>query len=531
MLSYKTPGVYIEEVEKGSKPIAAAPTAITAFVGFTEKCPVGKKGQPVLITNWTQYQDNFGGFIPDAYLPLSVYGYYLNGGNICYVVSLMSSDEAKAGAGNGAAAPVVRPVAQLPGKAATVTASLEAQSQVDGTVTLTVEDPTTAGDDLFKLTVRGPNDALEVYDNVTLNRGKNIANAIDKVNRESKLVKLKELDTASAVTDRRPANNTYTLTPAAAAALTTTGAPALTAGGEEFQGDVRKRVGIGGLEAVDEITLICAPDLMKAYQNKTISGDQLIALQKGLFEHCEKMKDRFAILDSPPDMSPEEILDWKSKTANLDTKYGALYYPWITVANPLAGKNGQPDMIDVPPSGFMAGLYARVDTERGVHKAPANEIVRGVVRLPIQVTNGEQFLLNPAGINCIRAFPGRGIRVWGARTLSSDASWQYINVRRLFIMVEESIYQGTQWVVFEPNSMDLWERVKRTVNAFLTNVWRSGALFGLSPDEAFYVKCDAELNPPSVRDSGYLIVEIGLAPVKPAEFVVFRFSQYSGIGE
>ena len=212
------------------------------------------------------------------------------------------------------------------------------------------------------------------------------------------------------------------------------------------------------------------------------------------------------------------------KEAGYDTKYGAVYYPWIRVANPL----GNGESMLVPPSGHMAGIYARSDTERGVHKAPANEVVRGAIGLALQITKSEQDSLNPIGVNCIRAFPGRGIRVWGARTISSDPAWRYINVRRLFNYVEESIELGTQWVVFEPNDVDLWERVKRDITAFLTRVWRDGALFGTTPEEAFYVKCDEELNPPEVRDAGMLIIEIGLAPVKPAEFVVFRISQWAG---
>jgi hypothetical protein len=175
----------------------------------------------------------------------------------------------------------------------------------------------------------------------------------------------------------------------------------------------------------------------------------------------------------------------------------------------------------------MAGVYARVDNTRGVHKAPANEIVRTVLGLEVNVTKGEHDLLNPIGVNVIRSFPGRGIRIWGARTLSSDASWRYIPVRRLFNMIEESIERGTQWVVFEPNDPFLWGRVKRDVSAFLKVIWRSGALFGATPDQAFYVKCDAETNPPELRDLGQMVVEIGIAPVKPAEFVIFRIGQWS----
>jgi phage tail sheath protein FI len=247
------------------------------------------------------------------------------------------------------------------------------------------------------------------------------------------------------------------------------------------------------------------------------------AVQTMMIAHCERLGDRVAILDSPPNMLPAEIKKWRMETAGYDSNYAALYYPWIQVDDPVLNRS-----INLPPSGHIAGIWARNDNTRGVHKAPANEIVRGAVGLAYNTTKGEQDVLNPNGVNCIRAFPGRGIRVWGARTLSSDPAWRYINVRRLFNYVEKSIENGTQWVVFEPNDHRLWARVRRDVYAFLRVVWQEGALFGLSPDEAFYVKCDEELNPPEIRDMGRMIVEIGLCPVKPAEFVIFRISQWAG---
>jgi hypothetical protein len=216
------------------------------------------------------------------------------------------------------------------------------------------------------------------------------------------------------------------------------------------------------------------------------------------------------------------VAKWRRDEAGYDSKYAALYYPWVEIAD----MDGKPFML--PSSGHVAGVWARVDSERGVHKAPANEVVRGALGVEMQVTKGEQDLLNPMGVNCTRKFPGRGIRVWGARLLSSDPAWRYINVRRLFNYVEESIREGTQWVVFEPNDPFLWGRVTRDITAFLRTVWRSGALFGNTPEQSFYVKCDEELNPPEVRDQGQLIIEIGLAPVKPAEFVIFRISQWAG---
>jgi hypothetical protein len=205
-----------------------------------------------------------------------------------------------------------------------------------------------------------------------------------------------------------------------------------------------------------------------------------------------------------------------------------LYFPWIRGRDPLAAGV----IVDQPPSGSIAGIYARVDAERGVHKAPANEPIRGAVGLNYLVTHEEQGGLNKAGVNCIRFFPNSGIRVWGARTLAEEASeWRYINVRRLFNMIKESISEGTGWVVFEPNDPTLWQSIIRDVSAFLTLLWRDGALMGATPQQAFFVKCDAETNPPEVIDAGRVVIEIGIAPVKPAEFIVFKIGQWSGGAE
>jgi uncharacterized protein len=241
-----------------------------------------------------------------------------------------------------------------------------------------------------------------------------------------------------------------------------------------------------------------------------------------IIAHCEHSADRVAILDTPPNLSPQAVKNWRMNVAGFDSSYAALYYPWIEVNDPVTTRP-----ILMPPSGHMGGVWARSDNTRGVHKAPANEVVRGATGLAYNVTKGEQDTLNPFGVNCVRAFPGMGIRVWGARTLSSNPSWRYINVRRLFNFVEKSIERGTQWVVFEPNEPRLWGRVRRDVTAFLTMVWRGGALFGTSPSEAFFVKCDSETNPTESRDLGRLIIEIGMAPVKPAEFVIFRIFQWA----
>ena len=270
------------------------------------------------------------------------------------------------------------------------------------------------------------------------------------------------------------------------------------------------RTGLKAFEDVEEINIVCCP------------GQTDPAIQDAVLSHCENMRYRFAVLDSP-EVIEKGGVDKLPKPR--DSKYGAYYFPWIEVYDPYKGNVFQ------PPSGYMCGVYARVDGERGVHKAPANELVRGALGLKYGITKGEQDILNPKGFNCIRAFSNRGIRVWGARTISSDASWRYINVRRLFNMVEQSIEIGTQWAVFEPNDQRLWKRITRDLSAFLMRLWRQGALFGKTPEEAFYVKCDEETNPPEVIDAGQLICEIGMCPVKPAEFVVFRIGQMPSGGD
>ncbi len=242
-----------------------------------------------------------------------------------------------------------------------------------------------------------------------------------------------------------------------------------------------------------------------------------------MIAHCELMGDRIAILDPPPGLNAQQIKEWRVDKAGYDSRYAALYWPWVKAADPATGKN-----IHMPPSGLMAGIWGRNDDTRGVHKAPANEVIRGAISLEIQITRREQELLNPSGINCLRAFPGQGIRVWGARTLSSDPAWRYLNVRRLFNYLEKSILSGTNWVVFEPNDEALWAKIRRTMSAFLVNEWRKGALFGRTPDEAFFVKCDGETNPAEGIDAGQVVCQIGVAPVKPAEFVIFRLAQFSG---
>jgi uncharacterized protein len=509
MPNYLTPGVYVEEIPAQSKPIEGVGTSVAAFVGIA---PGGPVNRPMRISNWTQFAKLYGDpaepengpFMTGAYLAHSVYGFFQNGGGVCWIVRVGGSDgEAKA-------------MAALPEATGDGSELLRATAREDITdqvaVEITPEAP--AGDGEGKadqptyrvVVTAGP--VREEFDGLSLKKGRQ--NLVTKVNAGSQLITLEEVGGQAAET--APREGTYTLSvPAVEVAEV---------GAGEFEGDIAHRRGMGGLAAVDEITMLCVPDLVTLVQ----SGDDTMFrdIQGKMLAQAEAAKDRIAILDSPPDLLPQDVLEWRMNNAGYDSKFATLYYPWLEVMDPLTRRP-----IMVPPSGHMAGVWARTDNTRGVHKAPANEVVLGVNGLAFQITHEEQGGLNRSGINCIRSFPGRGIRVWGARTLSSDPEWRYLNVRRLFNYISESIMEGTQWAVFEPNDERLWIRLRISVSSFLTRTWREGALFGATPDEAFFVKCDAETNPPDVIDAGQVVMEVGISPVKPAEFVIFRISQYT----
>jgi hypothetical protein len=282
-------------------------------------------------------------------------------------------------------------------------------------------------------------------------------------------------------------------------------------------GGPENRTGLQAFNELDEVTIVCIPGVTSE------------TVQSAMITHCENLKDRFGILDTAEDAELDAVETQRGDVVS-EQGYAALYYPWIRVAvETLDATSGKIKLKEkfVPPSGYVAGVFARNDTERGVHKAPANEIVRGALELKVAITKGEQDILNLKGINGIRAFPGRGIRVWGARTTASDNLWRYVNVRRLFLYLEESIEKGTRWVVFEPNDEKLWVLVRQSVSEFLTRVWRDGALMGMSPEEAFFVKCDRTTMTQNDIDTGKLFCVIGVAPVKPAEFVIFRIAQWT----
>lgn len=561
MAEYLSPGVYVEEFDSGGQPLAGVSTSTAGFIGLAQKGPT--EGLPVLVTSMNDFKRAFGSYLSEnqfgsyRFLAYAVEHYFINGGSRAYVMRVAPSDAKKA---SGSAGPLtltaLNPGAWGNDLSATLTPASKAKTQIyevvgdtkyrvkngagfnsgdvvafeaggekqfgkvissrDNVIEL---DAALEGDVVdagllpskvlttceFTLTV-GYGDDVEQYERVSLNI--EAANYIEKAAARSNLVSVSASPNADAV---------HPLEVIGASAISFAGgsdgsAGALSAG--DFMGEDNgpgKRTGIQAFIDNDQVSLMSVPGVTEP------------TVQLALVAHCENLGSRFAILDIPREKT--KVPDVLTHRDIFDSSYAAMYNPWLQVFDPLEKRN-----IFIPPSGSMAGVYARSDNTRGVEKAPANEVVRGCVGLDVQYNKGEQDILNPKGVNLIRSFSGQGIRVWGARTTSSNALWKYINVRRLFIFLEESIKAGTNWVVFEPNDERLWARVQRTIDAFLTRVWRGGALMGSSPGEAFYIDISRNTMTQDDIDNGRLICVIGVAPVKPAEFVIFRITQKTNEG-
>ena len=564
MPQYLAPGVYVEEVDTGIRTIEGVSTSVAGMVGATRRGP--KRGLPQLVTSFAEFERIYGGFFPpgstlSGALPLAVYGFFLNGGRQLYVSGvatpgasaaskqakgpMIGSSQANSATFNAketgawgkeiaiTGTPRFGPKAKVSSvhvanKEITINGNatgfytnawirmpMDKFAKVMGVLSsgassvLTVDALGTtdvaANDDIevaeFDLTVTHGN-TVEEYTGLTLENipGKSINDRLQG----SALIAL----ASTTLPGTGPANfphGTFNLTDAGLDGTGPVdndyiGSPS------DLPGD---RTGIKALEDIDGISIIAAP------------GNTTNSVQAALIAQCEILKDRFAVLDSPATATVASIQTHRNQ---FDTRYAAIYFPSLRINDPVTG-----NVIDCPPSGHMAGIYARVDTERGVHKAPANEIVRGAVDFTLRVNKETQDVLNPENINVFRDFraDGRGLRIWGARVMTSDTQWKYINVRRLFLFLEESIDEGTQWVVFEPNDEPLWARVRQSISAFLTRVWRDGALMGATAEEAFFVKCDRTTMTQDDIDNGRLIVLVGVAPVKPAEFVIIRISQWT----
>jgi phage tail sheath protein FI len=512
MPTYLTPGVYVEEVSSGVKPIAGAGTSVGAFVGLAER---GTPFKPELVTNWNQFVQKYGNFIPNSYLAYAVYAFFGEGGTSCYVVRVTGT-----GASEASMDLNCQKADATGDSTSVINVKARSQGEWGERITVLIENPGDQKIDHFKMTVvytessSFSNEYLENPDNIVKEVFDNISvsDLDDTVNPPlSSFVKFILPADAYAPNTFDPKLRPKNLT---AAVPLTNGSDGT--GGPDFT------KGLHAFDTVDNINIVAIPDK---------AGDRSMILEA--LNYCRGRKDCFFIVDPPYGATQDLIKKFKSGTgADVDgpnykgnafnSSYGALYYPWVIIKDPLT-KQKRP----IPPSGAAAGTYAYTDSTRGVHKAPAG-IIDGyldtILDIERIVTKGEQEELNPIGVNVIRSLPA-GMCIWGARTLSADPEWVYINLRRLFLFLEKSIDRGSQWVVFEPNTPSLWGSVKRNLTAFLTRVWRDGALFGSTPDEAFFVKVDEENNPPEVRDVGQLIIEVGVAPVKPAEFVIIRISQ------
>jgi phage tail sheath protein FI len=530
MPEYLSPGVYIEELTTGPRPIEGVSTSTTAMLGATERGPE----YPWLVTSWLEYQRWFGSYLPDiqSYLPYAVQGYFDNGGQRLFVgrIAPAGAVAASRNLDNGLRISAVgrgdwgnfvylriRPATSGRPDWVRVTVLYFSARDRPPDPDNIVDPLSTEQADLTNPARRVP-ELIEDFDDLVHTPG--AANNIETaINAGSQLIRVWFLPGAQPAPVPVADPDAYVRLEGGAGALAAVAAP-------DFEGtrdapidptDERSREllgrgrGLAAIEAVDEVSLLLVPDEVRRdpadFANVT---DQVI-------NQCERLKERFAIVSAQPNETNVNNLN-----PPRDTSYAAFYYPWIEIYDPVSRRP-----IRVPPTGHVAGLIARTDIERGVHKAPANEVVRDATNLEFPISKGMQDVLNPRGVNCIRDFrsDGRGIRLWGARTMSSDPQWKYVNVRRLFLFVEESIEEGSQWVVFEPNDEPLWAQVRRAISNFLVRVWKSGALMGVTQEEAFFVKCDRTTMTQDDIDNGRLVCYIGIAPVKPAEFVIFRFSQ------
>jgi len=575
----------VEEFESGGRPLEGVSTSTAGFIGLAERGSV--EGLPELVTSFADFQRKFGGYLSEnafgeyRFLAYAVEHFFINGGARCYVMRVAPADAKPAAnfAGDNKDSVVLDIYAKNPGTwgdkiKVSVSPSSKAKTQIleiigdaaeakqyrvknnagfnpgdivafsdgeskqynevvasqDNVITLSNHlrgDDSVVDKDLipvkmlttceFTLNVFYEGEA-ETFENVSLNAA--AANYVEKVlsrsnliavehNLNPKLIKGEDDDSDptppyETIAGKKEEAADYVMALAGGSDGAVAGISAA-----DFMGQDRgpgKRTGIQAFIDNDEVSIMAIP------------GVTTPDVQLALVAHCENTASRFAVLDIPREKV--KVADVQVHRNIFDTTYAAMYNPWLQVFDPLDKRN-----IYIPPSGSVIGIYSRTDQTRGVHKAPANEVVRSCVGLDCQYNKGEQDILNPKGVNLIRYFTGQGIRVWGARTCSSNTLWKYINVRRLFIFLEESIKRGTNWVVFEPNDEKLWARVNRTIDAFLTRVWRDGALMGSSPAEAFFIKVDRSTMTQDDIDNGRLICVIGVAPVKPAEFVIFRITQ------
>jgi hypothetical protein len=576
----RPPGVYPAAEEVRAKPLTVADTRVAGFVGLAARGPLD---EPVLLGGWNEFLDVYGQ-ANDSYLARAVEGFFLNGGASCYVVRIAhrARGEAQPGPEHASCAervvkdgwdkPTLRVASKNEGRwgnniwvrfqqttaaKTLLTLDLEVGSgearvnsvkgfergalvrvydreNSDYIIVTEIEDRTIRWASATPLVRRyraaGPTylevmefevfaslkDRREVFRGLQMSPlSRRYAPRI--INDESQLVRLTDLQSVAPLPHNLPQAE-----PAAKLLGGRDGIEVLSP--EDFVGydhGPDDRTGLEALGAVDQVGLLSVPDIMIAY--KRTPGPQadrdVQRVQDAMIDQCERLQDRFAILDAPPTKDVEEVRKWRRR---LSSSYAALYYPWITIDSAASVFSM------CPPSGHVAGIYARCDETEGVHKAPGNEVIKGAVGLMLNMNEEHLGLLNSEGINAVRALPGRGIRLWGARTTADDVDWRYINVRRMFIMLRRSLEEGTQWAVFENNEPLTWERLTRDVDDFLKKLWAEGYFAGGSPEDSYYARCNGETNPREVREAGQMVMQIGVAPIIPAEFIVFSVVQKMG---
>jgi uncharacterized protein len=534
MFAYHTPGVYFEWLDT-QPTLSPVRTDIAGFVGIAARGPLHL---PMRVESWTQFFSLYGGFIAQGYLAYAVHAFFANGGRTCYVVR--------------AADPLTADVGRLTLLDATGRPALQLTAASPGSWAqgLGVQS-TRTGADVFSLVLRLPDGAQEQWRNLTLRPGdpRHALTMLNDPATGSRLVMLSQPD------------KNATAPPAAGFWRLTGGKDGLAGlrpahlSGEDAPLD--QTWGLACLETVREVAIVAIPDIMTKNQEKPVivsnpplcevgptdpfatpvpdvppeypsafTDDEIHRLQQALVAHCELLKDRMAVLDPPSaSLTPAQINAWVHGADPLDTGYAAFYYPWLRVPDALLPPGG---LRAVPPSGHVAGIYAMVELRTGVHKPPANELIADAQDVAAAVDDVSHGNLNDANINVLRAYAGRGLRVAGARTLWPDTTtsgWRYVNIRRLFIMIERAIEQQTQWLVFEPNNPSLWREVDRVLRSFLNDLWRQGMLDGATADQAYLVRCDAATNPPEATALGQLTTLIGIQPPYPAEFVIARIGR------
>lgn len=558
MAEYLSPGVYVEEIDNGPRAIEGVGTSTAGFVGMAEKGPI--QGAPELVTSFNSFIRLYGGFLSEfthgeyRFLAHAVEQFFTNGGTRCYVMRVAPDDAKAASKKQG----FITATAVNPGKwgnkivvsiQQTTKRKLQFMEKISDT-TYRVKNAEGISEGDIIVYEKEFNTVAGVYDReITLAKPFK-ADVVDKELIPKKIVYLVETDMTIRYQDQienypginfiegskdyvasRTENSEI-------ATITVTGNPKSVNPMEEIFAKDSTSISFtleggtdGSISKVNAGTFIGIDKgpgqrtgIQSFVENTTVSmmavpGITIPEVQVALVAHCENLGSRFAVLDMPEKLSkPKDLIEFRSL---IDSTYAAMYHPWVQVFDRSANKSSY-----IPPSGSVLGVYSRTDINRGVHKAPANETV-ACTGLSINYTKAEQDILNPEGINLIRALPGQGIRIWGARTASSSSSFRYINVRRLFIFVEESIKASTNWVVFEPNDSMLWSRVSITVASFLDNLWRAGMLAGDSASEAFFVEIGTNTMTRDDIENGRLICNIGIAPTKPAEFVIFRITQFT----